>query len=88
MSISGGSHLSYRDISDVPGPLVVFWGVIDRRLDSNFFRVLAREMTEGTILLVGPQDNPEPRCSEVPGVRMLRTCRSTIFRRSRRAPRC
>jgi glycosyltransferase involved in cell wall biosynthesis len=38
----------------------VFWGVIDRRLDVPSIAKLAAEMTEGTIVLVGPEQNPDP----------------------------
>ncbi len=41
-------------------PWIVFWGVIDRRMDTAFVRRLAEEMTEGTILLAGPEAEPDP----------------------------
>jgi glycosyltransferase involved in cell wall biosynthesis len=59
---------SPRDALDLPRPLVTFWGVIDRRTDVNFVRKLGEMMTEGTILLIGPQDHPDPallRCARV-----------------------
>ena len=62
---------SLRDLAGVPAPLVVFWGVIDRRMDCQFVRKLAEAMTEGTILLVGPQDNPDPDLLRLPRVRAL-----------------
>jgi glycosyltransferase involved in cell wall biosynthesis len=51
------------------GPLVVYWGVIDRRLDAALLRRLGESMAEGTILLVGPQDNPDPELLKSPRVR-------------------
>jgi glycosyltransferase involved in cell wall biosynthesis len=41
-------------------PLVVFWGVVDRRMDVAFVRQLAAEIERGTIVLVGPHNNPDP----------------------------
>jgi glycosyltransferase involved in cell wall biosynthesis len=41
-------------------PLVVFWGVIDRRMDVSFVSHLARSMTRGTIVLAGPENDPDP----------------------------
>jgi glycosyltransferase involved in cell wall biosynthesis len=49
----------------------VFWGVIDRRMDLAFVRALGGAMTAGTLLLVGPQDNPDPELFRVPRVRTL-----------------
>jgi glycosyltransferase involved in cell wall biosynthesis len=34
--------------------------VIDRRTDAGFLRALDSRLTRGTILLVGPEDNPDP----------------------------
>jgi len=38
---------------DVRRPLIVFWGMVDRRLDSKMLRCLAERLSEGTIVLVG-----------------------------------
>lgn len=43
------------------GPLAVFWGVVDRRLDSNMIAALSNRMERGNILLVGPQQDPDER---------------------------
>lgn len=32
---------SLRNLASIPGPLVVFWGVIDRRMDLQFVHSLA-----------------------------------------------
>lgn len=42
-----------------PKPWIVFWGVVDPRMDSSFVMRLANDLTEGTILLVGPQQEPD-----------------------------
>jgi glycosyltransferase involved in cell wall biosynthesis len=49
-------------------PLVVFWGLIDRRLDIAWLEALGRHMQQGTILLVGPAQDPDPRLATLPRV--------------------
>jgi glycosyltransferase involved in cell wall biosynthesis len=44
----------------LPRPRVVFWGLIDRRMDVTWVRRLAEAMPVGTILLVGPEADPDP----------------------------
>jgi glycosyltransferase involved in cell wall biosynthesis len=41
-------------------PLVVFWGVVDRRLDVDFLARLSSDLTRGTIVLAGPESDPDP----------------------------
>jgi glycosyltransferase involved in cell wall biosynthesis len=52
-------------------PLIVFWGVVDRRLDLEFIRKLGESLTEGSILFVGPRDNPDPDLFQIPRVRFF-----------------
>jgi glycosyltransferase involved in cell wall biosynthesis len=49
----------------------VYWGVVDRRMDGAIIRELSNRMATGTILLVGPQDNPEPKLRQLPRVQVL-----------------
>jgi hypothetical protein len=49
-------------------PLVVFWGVIDRRMDIDFVRRLATQLADGTIVLVGPMADPDPELLAIPRV--------------------
>lgn len=70
-SSPGDAPASLRPLADIPSPLVVYWGVIDRRADTAFVRRLAESMTEGTILLVGPHDNPDRALMHLPRVRAL-----------------
>lgn len=49
-------------------PLVVFWGLIDRRLDLAWLEKLSQALTRGTILLVGPTQDPDPRLAQLPRV--------------------
>jgi glycosyltransferase involved in cell wall biosynthesis len=53
------------ELQGLPRPLVVFWGVVDRRMDAAWVRRLAAELTEGTVVLVGPKADPEPGLLEV-----------------------
>ena len=41
-------------------PLILFWGVIDRRMDVALIRQLAGDLAHGTIVLLGPQADPDP----------------------------
>jgi hypothetical protein len=55
-------------LQGLPRPLVVFWGVIDRRMDVSFVRQLSTELEGGTIVLVGPEADPDPALYAVPRV--------------------
>lgn len=48
-------------------PFVVFWGVIDRRTDTAVVRRIA-ESIAGTVVLIGPQDDPDPALFGLPRV--------------------
>jgi glycosyltransferase involved in cell wall biosynthesis len=52
-------------------PFVVFWGVLDRRMDLHFVRRLAAHMTAGTIVLVGPREDPDPALFRIARVTAL-----------------
>jgi glycosyltransferase involved in cell wall biosynthesis len=49
-------------------PRVVFWGVIDLRLDVARLRRLAADMATGQIILVGPMQDPDPALLSIPRV--------------------
>ncbi len=55
-------------LSDVPKPWVVFWGVVDRRMDLAVVRRLSESLTAGTVVLVGPRDDPDPALLRLPRV--------------------
>ncbi len=55
-------------IADLQRPLVVFWGVVDRRLDAEWLERLAGRLGEGTVVLVGPPNNPDPRLDRLPRI--------------------
>jgi glycosyltransferase involved in cell wall biosynthesis len=49
-------------------PVVLFWGVIDRRMDLAFVRATATALDRGTLVFVGPQDVPDPELFRLPRV--------------------
>lgn len=49
-------------------PFIVFWGVIDRRMDLEYVRQLSSSLTTGTIILFGPLDQPDPELFQLPRV--------------------
>lgn len=55
-----GAAIDCPWLSKLQPPLVVFWGVIDRRMDVAMVNQLAADMTSGTIVLVGPEADAEP----------------------------
>lgn len=54
--------------SNLSGPLAVFWGVVDRRLDTKMLTSLSKRMNDGNILLVGPQQDADPDILSLPNV--------------------
>ena len=58
-------------LKDFPSPLIVFWGVVDRRMDSPSIRQLSCDLIEGTIVLIGPQQDPDPSLLSLSNVRTL-----------------
>jgi glycosyltransferase involved in cell wall biosynthesis len=55
-------------LEGLPRPLIIFWGVIDRRMDVAFVQRLAGELKRGTIVLVGPDNDPDPALFALPRV--------------------
>ncbi|HQR41701.1 MAG TPA: glycosyltransferase [Gemmatales bacterium] len=51
-------------------PLIVFWGVIDQRMDISFVRQLSQEIDTGTIVLAGPEDEPDAELRRLPRVKL------------------
>jgi glycosyltransferase involved in cell wall biosynthesis len=63
-----GSGPRIRPLDDLERPLIVFWGVIDRRMDVAFLGRLANDLTAGTIVLIGPESDPDPGLARLPRV--------------------
>jgi hypothetical protein len=53
-------------------PYIVFWGVIDRRMDIDWVAGLSSALhaqnRPGTIVMFGPQEDPDPKLRELPRV--------------------
>ncbi len=56
--------------TDCEEPIVLFWGVIDRRMDVRFLETLSERLDRGTIVLLGPQQDPDPKLLRLPRVEM------------------
>jgi hypothetical protein len=48
------------EFTELPEPRVVFWGVIDRRMDTSFLQRLDSTLNAGSIALIGPKEDPDP----------------------------
>src|SRR4029077_15694276 len=48
-----------------------FWGVVDRRMDAAWVKALAASLKTGTLLLVGPRDDPDLTMMQAPNVAYL-----------------
>lgn len=55
----------------IHGPIALFWGMIDRRLDTAFLTHLAQRMPNLAIVLVGPAQHPDPAIGKLPNVHFL-----------------
>jgi glycosyltransferase involved in cell wall biosynthesis len=69
---SDQTHSELPEFAGLDGPYIVFWGVIDRRMDTDWVAGLSEALRSqnrpGTIVLFGPQEDPEPRLRELPRV--------------------
>ncbi len=57
-----------RLLEELPAPRKLFWGLIDRRLDTDWVRAI-QESTGGSTILVGPRRGEDPELLRIPGVR-------------------
>ena len=64
----GGRDRLPAELESLERPLVVFWGVVDRRMDLTFVKALSESLARGTILLVGPRNEPDPTLFHLPRV--------------------
>jgi glycosyltransferase involved in cell wall biosynthesis len=60
-----GAHV---DCSGQRSSEIVFWGVIDRRMDSPTLKRLSERFKNVTITLIGPQQDPDPEILALPNV--------------------
>ena len=64
----GGHGCKIRSLEGLERPLILFWGVVDRRMDVAFLERLAMELAGGTIVLMGPESDPDPALARLPRV--------------------
>jgi len=55
-------------MATLEAPRIVFWGVVDRRMDVSFLKRLAESLDRGTIVLLGPSSDPDPAIGSLPRV--------------------
>lgn len=61
----------YEWPENVTGPVALFWGVCDRRMDAAWVIELSQRHLEGSIVFVGPQQDVDPRIRTLPNVHFL-----------------
>jgi glycosyltransferase involved in cell wall biosynthesis len=64
----GRARLALPQLQGLERPLIVFWGVLDRRMDVSWVKRLAADLEHGTIVLVGPDGAPDPELWQTPRV--------------------
>ncbi|CAN5558406.1 glycosyltransferase family 1 protein [soil metagenome] len=64
-------HRALPILAGLEKPFIVFWGLKDRRLDVEFIRRLSANLQRGTILMVGPENEPDPVLQNISRVRMI-----------------
>jgi len=57
------------ELQGLEQPLIVFWGVVDRRMDLALVERLGADLKKGTILLVGPAADHDPALDRIQRVR-------------------
>ncbi len=56
-------------LEGLPRPIILFWGLVDRRMDLRLLEALsAHPARRGSVVLVGPQADPDPALARLPGV--------------------
>jgi glycosyltransferase involved in cell wall biosynthesis len=54
------------ELQGLQRPLIVFWGLIDRKMDVSFIKQLSADLSEGTLVMVGPEIDPDPALYSTP----------------------
>lgn len=55
-------------LTGLEAPFIVFWGVIDRRMDIAWLAHLCGVLKKGTVVLAGPEAEPDPALAKLPRV--------------------
>ncbi len=64
-STHGASTSATDPASGLERPLITFWGLVDQRLDVAMLARLDADLEAGTILLVGPEQEPDPQLRQL-----------------------
>ena len=67
----GGDEIAGDHWSHLDNPKVVFWGVIDERLDFDCIATLSKTLSAGSIILAGPENNADPRLRNLTNVQLI-----------------
>lgn len=59
------------ELADCERPWIVFWGLVDRRMDVTFVQRLSESLDRGSIALIGPEADPDPQLAAIPRVRRV-----------------
>jgi glycosyltransferase involved in cell wall biosynthesis len=51
--------------------LLTFWGLVDRRLEVRWIEELVDGLASGTVVLVGPWNDPDPLLRRIPRVKLV-----------------
>lgn len=71
---AAGSRKPLGWLTGLERPLVVFWGLLDRRMDVALVHRLSEDLDRGTLVLIGPESDPDPalyqskRVVRLPGI--------------------
>ncbi len=65
---SNPAPMPVPELAPLERPLVAFWGLVDRRMDVEVVRRVAAGLQRGTIVLVGPESDPDPVLTAIPRV--------------------
>ena len=65
-----GDAVGSAKVAENEPPLILFWGVVDRRMNAEWLLALAETLDDGRIVLAGPQQNPDPRFAVHPRIGM------------------
>lgn len=65
--VQSGPGAQNRFFGDISGPILLFWGLIDTRLDMAWCRALC-DANLGQLVMVGPQQSPDESLATLKGV--------------------
>ena len=61
-------NINDKEKSGTKKPIALFWGVVDQRLDSEWCSAITQQ--GATLILLGPQQSPDPKLSANPNIIM------------------